>query len=143
MKAIARLNAIYLSSNVNEVSCDKILHHLMLIKYRTMIFLHRLLYFVLSLLLFITNFETNSLPQFCALTYIVKAFPKILTNIELPSQNTTFLKLSNGVLYFHISYLLVGFSFVAVHLFSTSIWVSRGGHTHAHAYCMLLKIYFT
>ena len=34
----------------------------MLIKYRAMIFLHSLLYFVLSLLLFITNFETNSLP---------------------------------------------------------------------------------
>ena len=51
-----------LSSNVNEVSCNKILHCFMLIKYCVMIFLHHLLYFVLSLLLFITNFETNDLP---------------------------------------------------------------------------------
>ena len=51
-----------LSSNVNEVSCNKILHRSMLIKYCVMIFLHHLLYFVLSLLLFITNFETNGLP---------------------------------------------------------------------------------
>ena len=50
-----------LLSNVNEVSHDKILHRSMLIKYRAMIFLHHLL-FVLSLLLFITNFETNSVP---------------------------------------------------------------------------------
>ena len=50
------------SSNVNEVLRDKILHRSMLMKYRAMTFLHRLLYFVLSLLLFITNFETNGLP---------------------------------------------------------------------------------
>ena len=34
------------SNDVNEVSRDKILHRSMLIKYRAMIFLHRLLYFV-------------------------------------------------------------------------------------------------
>ena len=57
-----RAIACNLFSNFNEVSRDKILHCSMLIKYRVMIFLHRLLYFVLSLLLFITNFETNGLP---------------------------------------------------------------------------------
>ena len=82
LKVIVRcLNVItrYLSSNVkayryfendNEsyraiecnLSSDRILHLSMLMKYRVMIYLHRLLYSFLSLLAFITNFETNGLP---------------------------------------------------------------------------------
>ena len=61
--------------------------------------------------------------QFCALIYIVKAFPKI---IELMKDTTVvkhFVKLSNGVLYSHISHLLVGFSFCC----STSFFYKYSG----------------
>ena len=57
-----RVIAYNLSSDVNEVLHDNILHRSISIKVSCDDILHRLLYFVLSLLLFITNFETNGLP---------------------------------------------------------------------------------
>ena len=79
--------ACNLSSDVNEVSHDKILHHSVLIQHHAIKFYSTLLevnkvsrddiftsltLFCLSLLLFVTNFETNGLPYTSGLALCLK-----------------------------------------------------------------------